>query len=294
MKPALFRYYDPDTLDEALALLSEWGDDAKILAGGQTLGPMLGLRVVRPRAVVDINRITGLDYRRETQAGLTIGALTRQQALEDDPALADRQPLVAEAIPYIAHRAIRNRGTVGGSLAHADPSAEWGGLVTALDAHLVVRRRAGERTIPAAELFTGLLDTAFQPDEILTEIRLPAWPSGAGWSFQELSRRHGDYAICGIACVLVLEADRTCCDVRIAAFGVEASPRRLPRAEEMLAGERPELPRILEAGRRAAAEVDPLDDRQASAAYRRHLLEILVERAVKSAVTRTAGGKAID
>ena len=197
MKPALFRYYDPATIDDTLALLGEWGGDAKILAGGQTLGPMLGLRVVSPAAVIDINPLTALDYRRETDEALEIGALTRQQALEDDATLVQRQPLVAEAIPFIAHRAIRNRGTVGGSLAHADPSAEWGGLAMTLDARFVLRRRGGQRVIAAADFFKGLLETAIEPDELLTEICLPRWPAGAGWSFIEFSRRHGDFAICG-------------------------------------------------------------------------------------------------
>lgn len=288
MKPALFRYYDPASLDDVLALLGEWGGDAKILAGGQTLAPLLGLRVLSPAALIDINPLAALDYRRETGEGLAIGALTRQQALEDDATLAPRQPLVAEAIPFIAHRAIRNRGTVGGSLAHADPSAEWGGLAMTLDARFVARRRGGERVIAAADFFKGLIETAIEPDEILTEIRLPRWPAGAGWSFIEFSRRHGDFAICGIACVIALAPDGSATQTRITAFGVEPCPKRLARAEAALCGERPNEARIVQVAKLAATEVDPMSDRQASPEYRRHLVEVLVERALTSALARTA------
>jgi CO/xanthine dehydrogenase FAD-binding subunit len=288
MKPALFRYYDPASLEHALALLGEWGDDAKILAGGQTLGPMLGLRVLSPGAVIDINPLTDLDYRRDTEDGLAIGALTRQQALEDDANLARRQPLVAEAIPFIAHRAIRNRGTVGGSLAHADPAAEWGGLAMTLDARLVARSRASERVIAAADFFTGLLETVLAPDEMLTEVRLPRWPTGAGWSFIEFSRRHGDFAICGIACVIALAPDGNTTQARLTAFGVEPCPKRLARAEAVLRGERANEARIVQAAEMAATEVDAMGDRQASAEYRRHLVEVLVGRALTAALARTS------
>jgi CO/xanthine dehydrogenase FAD-binding subunit len=286
MKPALFRYYDPASLDDALSLLGEWGSDAKILAGGQTLAPMLGLRVLSPAAVIDINPLTGLDYRRETAECLAIGALTRQQALEDDATLARRQPLVAEAIPFIAHRAIRNRGTVGGSLANADPSAEWGGLAMTLDASFVVRGRSGERLIAAADFFKGLLETAIEPDELLTEIRLPRWPDGAGWGFVEFSRRHGDFAICGIACVVALAPDGSTTQAWLTAFGVEPCPKRLAQAEAALRDERPKEAHIVQVAKLAATEVDPMGDRQASPDYRRHLVEVLVERALISAVAR--------
>jgi carbon-monoxide dehydrogenase medium subunit len=285
MKPALFSYYDPASLEDALSLLAEWGSDARVLAGGQTLGPMLNLRVVSPGAIIDINQLTALDYRRATPDGLAIGALTRQADLEDDFSIASSQPLVAAAIPFIAHRAIRNRGTVGGSLAHADPSAEWGALALALDATMTLRRRSGrERTVPAREFFRGLLETEIQPDEMLVEIRLPHWPSGAGFSFQEFSRRHGDFAIAGIACVILLGEDGLGRDIRIAAFGVGATALRLSAAEELIKGERPVQALIERVARRAAQEVEPLADRQGSAEYRRHLVKALVERALRDAI----------
>jgi aerobic carbon-monoxide dehydrogenase medium subunit len=288
MKPALFRYYDPASIDDALGLLADWGNEARVLAGGQTLGPMLNLRVVSPGAIIDINRLTALDYRRLTPHGLAIGALTRQATLEDDPSLASFQPLVAAAVPFIAHRAIRNRGTVGGTLAHADPAAEWGGLALALDATLVLRRRGGDRTVAARDFFRGLLATAIQPDEMLVEIRLPHWPGGAGWSFQEFSRRHGDFAIAGIACVICLGRAGAGSDLRLATFGVGATTIRLRAAEEFLQGEHLRERVIEEAARRAANEVEPMADRQGSAEYRRHLVRILVERALREAVSRLA------
>jgi len=289
MKPPLFKYFDPDTPEEALALLHEWGDEAKVLAGGQTLGPMLNFRAVSPAALIDINHVKALAHHRFAEAGTVIGALTRQQALEDDDALAAHQPLVAEAIPYIAHRAIRNRGTVGGSLAHADPAAEWGALITTLDAELTVRKhREADRVIPAANFFRGLLETALQPDELLAEIKLPPWPRGAGWSIVEFSRRHGDFALAGIASVVALAADGTCADVRITAFGVNLAPARLEIAETVLRGSRPDPALVQKAAREAAGETSPMEDSHASAAYRRHLVQVLVEQSVAKALVRAS------
>jgi aerobic carbon-monoxide dehydrogenase medium subunit len=288
MKPALFRYYDPASLDDAVGLLAEWGNEARLLAGGQTLGPLLNLRVVSPGAIIDINRLDALDYRRSTPHGLAIGALTRQATLEDDPTLALSQPLVAAAVPFIAHRAIRNRGTVGGTLAHADPAAEWGGLALALEATLILRRRSGDRTVTARDFFRGLLETAIEPDEMLVEIQLPPWPPDAGWSFQEFNRRHGDFAIAGVACVISLGAKGASSDLRLAAFGVGATAIRLRAVEEFVKGEHLSEPAIEEAARRAASEIQPLADRQGSAEYRRHLVQILVERALREAVGRHA------
>ncbi len=286
MKPAPFRYFDPASVDDALSLLAKCGDEARLLAGGQTLGPMLNLRLVSPQTVIDVNRITALDYRRPSSGGITIGALTRQATLEDDSTFASRQPLVATAIPFIAHRAIRNRGTVGGSLAHADPAAEWGGLALALNASLTLRKHGGaERVIAAKDFFLGLLTTAIEPDEMLIQISLPAWPAGAGWSFLEFSRRHGDYAIAGIACVLSLGPD-VVDEVRLAAFGVEETPRRLAAAEGVLRGEPFSSALAEEAARRAADDVQPMDDRQGSADYRRQLVNVLVERALQEAAGR--------
>ncbi len=289
MKPALFRYYDPASVEDALSLLTEWGDEARLLAGGQTLGPMLNFRVLAPAAIIDINRVNELDYQRPMPDGLALGALTRQATLEDDPELALIQPLVAAAIPFIAHRAIRNRGTVGGTLAHADPAAEWGGLAMALGARMKLRRRGGsDRWLAADAFFRGMIETAIEPDEMLVEIRLPPWPTGAGWSFQEFSRRHGDFALAGIACLVLLGGDGAGADVRLAAFGVEPAPLRLGRAEALLIGERPTDSLIASAARCAAEEVEPMDDLHGSSAYRRHLVQVLAERAMREAVGRRA------
>ena len=289
MKPPPFKYFDPDTPEEALALLHEWGDEGKVLAGGQTLGPMLNFRALHPAALIDINRLQAFAHHRFGDAGTVIGALTRQQALEDDDALAAHQPLVAQAIPLIAHRAIRNRGTVGGSLAHADPAAEWGALILTLDAQLTVRKhKQADRLIAAADFFQGLLETALEPDELLVEIKLPSWPKGAGWSIVEFSRRHGDFALAGIASVIALAPDGRCADVRITAFGVNPSPARLVGAESVLRGSRPDPALVQKAAREAAGETSPMDDSHASADYRRHLVRVLVEQSVAQAAMRSS------
>jgi aerobic carbon-monoxide dehydrogenase medium subunit len=292
MKPARFRYFDPVTTEDALALLNQWGEDGKLLAGGQTLGPMLNFRALTPAAIIDINGIEVLAKHQHTDAGLVIGALTRQQALEDDVALRDNQPLVAATIPFIAHRAIRNRGTVGGSLAHADPAAEWGALVLALDAELVVKKHKGaDRVVAARDFFHGFLETALRSDEMLSEIKLPRWPRGAGWSVVEFSRRHGDFALAGIMCVISRDANGACFEVRMSAFGVGPSATRLQQAENELRGRRLTTTLIESAARTAAAEISPLDDNHASAGYRRHLTKVLVERSIVEATTRIADGR---
>jgi aerobic carbon-monoxide dehydrogenase medium subunit len=289
VKPALFKYFDPSSTDEALVLLSEWGEDGKVLAGGQTLSPMLNFRVITPSALIDVNGVKELAYHIHSDSGTVIGAMTRQQALEDDGTLAAHQPLVAAAIPLIAHRAVRNRGTVGGSLAHADPAAEWGGLALTLQAELRIRKsRSPDRVVQAANFFRDMLDTVIEPDELLVEIKLPAWPAGAGWSFIEFSRRHGDFALAGVACQMSCASDGNCLDVRLTAFGVGATPIRLTGSESLLLGTRCRGNAVKEAARRARTEVSPLDDNHASATYRRHLVGVLVERSIKEAVSRTA------
>lgn len=291
MKPAPFIYFDPETLDEALALLAEHGDEAKILAGGQTLGPLLNMRLAAPAVIVDVNRIRELDYRRGEGGGLDIGALTRQSALEDDASLRERQPLVTDALPHVAHRAIRNRGTVAGSLAHADPAAEWPGLVTALGGELVLKRAAdGTRTVGADDFFIGPLTTALEPEEMLVEIRLPPWPAGSGWSFMEFSRRHGDFALVGVLVRVGLDADGHCEDPRIALIGIGSGPVRARRAEELLAGETPDKHRLDEVVRQAASGLEPDDDLHASADFRRHLAAVLTRRTLTQALERARGG----
>lgn len=287
MKPAPFDYVAPENLDEALSVLSQYGDEAKVIAGGQTLGPMLNMRIVTPTLLVDINGIEALQAMHRSDAGLILGALTRQSRLEDDSGLGQYQPLIAAAIPHIAHRAIRNRGTVGGSLCHADPAAEWGALAQALDATVVIARQGSElRAMPASEFFQGLLTTALQPEELLVEVRLPAWQKGAGWSFQEFSRRHGDFALAGVACRLSVDGVSRCTDGRLGLIGVGDRPIRAGAAERMLLGEAAGEPLFRAVAERAAAETDPVNDLQASAAYRRHLVEVLVFDALMEAWSR--------
>ena len=283
MKPAPFDYYDPDTEAEVLELLAQFGEDAKLLAGGQTLGPMLNMRVVAPAVLIDMNRVGSLDHLAHDADGARIGALTRQSDLEDDPETRARQPLIAAALPHIAHRAIRNRGTVGGSLSHADPAAEWGALTLAMDANMRIRRHNAEDRIVAAEdFFSGWLSTAIGCEEVLTEISLGPLPDHSGWCFKEIARRHGDFAIAGVACRLSIE-DTIVKDIRLAAIGVGESPRRLRQAEDAIRDE--ELSRE---SRRAAAEAaqretDPMDDIHASAAYRKKVLGVLVAQSLDEA-----------
>jgi aerobic carbon-monoxide dehydrogenase medium subunit len=291
MKPPVFDYYDPDTLGECLALLARFGDAAKILAGGQTLGPLLNMRLANPAVIIDINRVAALDYRRTGADGFTVGALTRESALEDDQAVAALQPLVAETLPHIAHRAIRNRGTVGGSLAHADPAAEWPALAVLLEAgFLIGSQRRPPRLVPADDFFITHLTTALAPDELLCEIRLPPWPAGAGHCMLEFSRRHGDFALAGVMARLACDAAGRVEAPRLALFGVGGRAVRASRAEALLAGEKVSPALFAAAAQTAAEEIDPYDDLHASAEYRRHLAAVLVGRALETAFTRSARG----
>lgn len=287
MKPAAFDYIAPETLEHALDLLAQYGDEAKVIAGGQTLGPMLNMRVLAPSVLIDLNNIAELGERHVTDEGLMLGALTRQGELEDDADLGRSQPLVAAAIPHIAHRAIRNRGTVGGSLAHADPAAEWGALVHALGAELMVARKgSAPRLVAAEEFFEGLLTTALGPDELLIGVRLPRWRADAGWSFREFSRRHGDFAMAGVACRVVLDGSGRCREAGLGLVGVSDKPLRASKAEAVLLDGDVGEALFREAAACAAAETDPMEDLHASAAFRRHLVEVLVTDALEEAVQR--------
>lgn len=293
MKPAAFKYHAPETVDETLALLDEYGWDAKIIAGGQTLGPLLNMRMAAPEVLVDINRIAELDYRRHEQDGrLTLGALTRQSMLEDDLRMSELQPLIAAVEPEVAHRAIRNRGTVAGSLAHADPAAEWPGLAVALDARLVLRRHGAEaRVVAAQDFFEGALITVIEPEEMLTEIQVPAWNPSSGWGFHEFNRRHGDFALTGAMVRLDLGADGGCRGAAIALIGVEETPIRAHAAEEFLASASIDDAALREAADRAAQNTTPLQDIHASADYRRSLVRTLTYRALSDAAARATAAQ---
>ncbi|MGH7856247.1 MAG: FAD binding domain-containing protein, partial [Candidatus Binatia bacterium] len=236
MKPAPFEYHSASSLDEAVALLARLGDEAKIIAGGQSLVPLLALRLARPAHLVDLNRIDALSKIDAADGGLVIGAMVRQRAAERSGLVRERCPLLAAALPRIGHPAIRNRGTVGGSLAHADPAAELPAVALALEAKLVARSARGERILPASEFFVGHFTTALEPDECLVEIRFPAWPDGAGCAFEEASRRDGDFAMVGVAALLRVASGGDVADARIALIGVGGTAVRAVDAEALLRG----------------------------------------------------------
>jgi CO/xanthine dehydrogenase FAD-binding subunit len=285
VKPAPFEYHAPASVDEALALLARYGGDAKLLAGGQSLVPLLNFRLARPAAIVDLNRIPALAGIREVNGHVAFGAMTRQRAIEFSPVVARRLPLLAEATRWVGHLPIRSRGTIGGSLAHADPSAEYPTVLTALDGEVSVRGPRGERVVRAGALFETYLTTTLAPDEILVEVRLPAMPEGAAYAFEEFSRRHGDFAIVGVAAMVVGRGER-CATARLATAGTGPVPVRLRAAEEILERDGLGEAAIAAAARRAAEVVQPDSDIHASADYRRNLTRVLTERALKRALAR--------
>lgn len=291
MKPAPFDYYAPETLEEAVALLEKLEDDnvdAKILAGGQSLMPMLSLRMARPEALVDLNRIKSLNYIREEGDVIAIGAMTSKSAAEDSALIKQKQPLFQRASELIAHRQIRNRGTVGGSFAHADPAAEYGAAAMALGITMKVVGPAGERIVAPEDFFITFLTTDLATTEILTEVRVPKLAAGAGWSFQELCRRRGDLGICGSA-VTLKKSGGKCTDVRIAIFGVNATAARMKSAEQLVEGQVPSPELFARAGKAAAASVDePIADVHASGEFRRSLVETFVARGLAEALSRAS------
>ena len=291
MKPAPFEYFDPRSVEEAVSLLREHGDDAKILAGGQSLMPLLNMRMARPEVLIDLSRVAGLEYIRETDGVLAIGAMTSKRAVERSELVRSRQPLLHAATLLVAHPQIRNRGTVGGSMAQADPAAEYPAVALVLDAELRAMGPAGERTIKAADFFVSYLTTALEPTEVLAEVRFPVLPDGAGWAFEEISRRHVDFAMAGAAVTLSVERDGRCREARIVLFGVGPTPVRALGAEQLVAGEALG-PALLEAaGGKASEELDePLSDVHASSEYRRHLAGVLTRRALTEATARAGGG----
>jgi CO/xanthine dehydrogenase FAD-binding subunit len=284
VKPAVFEYLAPRTLDEALAHLAEHGDDAKVLAGGQSLVPMMNMRLARPKVLVDLNRVPELDYIRTDAGAVAFGALTRQRTAERSDAVRRSVPLMAQALPLIGHVAIRNRGTVGGSLAHADPAAELPAVVAALDGELVIAGPRGRRAVKAAEFFVSYLTTSLRPDELLVEVRLPSATAATRSAFVEFARRHGDFALAGVALTLELEEGGACRTARIALFGVGPGPVRAVQAERCLAGRVVSDAVIREAAASAAKEIDPSDDLHATGHYRRHLTTVLVEDAARQAL----------
>ena len=290
MKPAPFRYYAPTSVEEALALLAEHGDEAKVLAGGQSLIPTMNFRLAQPAVLVDLNNIAELFYIRPNgDGGLRIGAMTRQAQVERDPLVAERAPLVHETMPHIAHPQIRNRGTFGGSIAHADPAAELPAVSVALGGRFLARSQGGERWIPAQEFFWGLFTTALEPDELLVEIELPPMPPHTGWAFHEVARRHGDYALVGVAALVTLDEAGACEQARLVYLGVGDGPVEAQQAADVLRGQAPTPEAIRAAAETAAsADIDPVSDIHASAEFRRHLAKVLARRALEQAVERAS------
>jgi carbon-monoxide dehydrogenase medium subunit len=287
MKPAPFDYVAPGSVDEAVGALASGGGDAKVLAGGQSLLPMLALRLARPRVLVDINRLPGLDAIREASGMLEIGALVRQRGLERWA--ASRAPLFAEVLRHVAHPPIRNRGTVVGNVVHADPASELPALLLCLEGVVVARGPRGERMIPADRFYRAPLTTALGADELATAVRFSLPPAGAGWGFAEVSRRHGDFALVGAVAVLARAADGTVARARVAFFGAGGTPVRGVAAERALEGRAPSPTLLAEAARSAAAGLSPDGDIHATAGYRRRVAATLAERTLTAALARCGG-----
>jgi carbon-monoxide dehydrogenase medium subunit len=292
MKAPRFDYVRPAGLEAAIAFLAEHGEEAKLIAGGQSLVPMLAFRLAAPRFLVDIGRLTELKQLVIDAKGVTLGALTRWRDIERNEELQHAHPLLVEAVRHVAHYQIRNRGTVGGSLAHADPAAEMPGIAVACEAEITVAGPRGRRTIPAREFFMGALTTALQPDEIIVALRLPPWRAGRRWAFREFARRRGDFALAGIALFYDL-ADGRAVNPHAGAIGVADTPLRLPAVEAAINGHVVDEEVVRAAGAAAAASVDPADDIHAPGDYRRALLGTLTQRALASAadVNMTDGTK---
>jgi CO/xanthine dehydrogenase FAD-binding subunit len=287
VKPAKFEYHAPASIDEALPLLQRYDGEARVLAGGQSLVPMMNFRLATPAAIIDLNRIFELAFVAEESEVIRIGAMTRQRRLEADPVIAAKLPLLREALRWVGHLPTRSRGTIGGSIAHADPSAEIPMVLQALEGEIVARGPQGERRVAAQDLFCAALTTSLDPLEIITEVRFPAMPGRAGYGIEEFARRKGDFAIAAVAVMLVRDGER-CTKARLAAAGVGQTSVRLSDAEAVFEQQGLGEAAISEAANKAAAQVDPSSDLNGSAEYRRHLTGVLTRRAVLKAMETRA------
>ncbi len=298
MKPPTFEYHAPRSVEEALALLAEHGLDAKPLAGGQSLVPAMNFRLARPAVLVDLNRIEELAFIRPVEegpaaGGVRIGAMTRQRAVERSALVTERVPLLAETMPHVAHPQIRNRGTFGGSAAHADPAAEIPAVLLAAGARCRVRGPDGDRWIRADEFFFGLFGTALQPEDLLLEVELPGQGPGTGCAFREIARRHGEYALAGVAATITLDDAGAVKGAHLVYLSVGGAPAAAPGAAGSLNGEKPTPDVIAAVARRAAHEdTEPMEDMHASAAYRARLVEVLTRDALHAAAERARGDRA--
>ncbi len=288
MKPPPFEYYAPTTLDEALALMAEHGYDAKALAGGQSLIPMMNFRLAQPEILVDLNNIADLSYIRPSDdGGVLIGAMTRHKTVGHSPLIAERAPLLHETMPNIATEQIRNRGTFGGSLAHADPSAELVAVSVALDARLRICSQEGERWVPAKEFFVSLFTTILEPEELVVEIAVPPMPERSGWSLKEVARRPHDFALTGVVAVLTLDDENHCQQVKLVYLSAGDGPVEGIQAAASLQGQPLTAENIQAAAEIAASEdVDPSSDIHATAEYRRHLAKVLTRQTLEEAYER--------
>jgi carbon-monoxide dehydrogenase medium subunit len=284
MKPPAFEYSCPTTLADAIAILAEGDGDAKIISGGQSLMPLLAFRMAAPKRLVDLRKLPDLDRITIGKNGVTLGARVRWRDIEKDARLRTAHPLLVEAVSHVAHYQVRNRGTVGGSVAHADPAAEMPGIAVACDAEIVAVGKAGTRVIKADDFFLGALTTALTPDEVITEIRLPAWPAARKWGFQEFARRRGDFAMAGAAVFYDLDAGGHAANAHVGTIGVGERPRRLPSVEAKINGNKIDAGVIAAAAQETSAVVDPQEDIHASADYRRSLVGTMVERALEHAL----------
>jgi len=294
VKPAPFEYHAPTSVADAVALLAEYTDEAKPLAGGQSLVPMLALRLTRFEHLVDLNRIGELRGVTREDGTLTVKAMTSQREVEHSPEVAAAVPLLARATPYIGHFQIRNRGTVGGNLAHADPASELPAVALALDAEFEVASVSGSRRVPASEFFIGTWTTALESEELLTAIHFPAlggaaWGDRSGFAVEEVARRSGDFALAGAVCAVALDGSGNIARAGIGLFGMGATPERARAAEESLVARSPSADDLAEIGRLAVEGLAPTDDIHASAAYRRRVGAYLVQRVLGRALEEARG-----
>jgi carbon-monoxide dehydrogenase medium subunit len=288
MKPAPFEYHAPTSTDEAVELLAEFGDRGRVLAGGQSLFQLMNFRILKPENLIDINPVTELDYIRGDNGTLAIGACTRVSTLERSRKAAEQAPLIVEAAENVAYPSVRNRGTVGGNIAYADPATELPAVLLAMDGEVVLTSAQGQRTLAAADFFQGPYTTACSADELLTEVHLPLWPSGTGHAFLEFQRKHGSYALMGTAVLVHLDGDNVD-RVAISLCGVDETPVRASRAEDIVAGNAPTNEVFEEAAAAAVPELNPLPDPKGSPEYRRKLAKVFIRRALDLAVRRAKG-----
>jgi CO/xanthine dehydrogenase FAD-binding subunit len=290
MKPASFKYIPATSLEHALSLKAQYGDDAKFLAGGQSLIPTMNFRLAQPAILIDINRIDGLGAIRPRGGGARVGALTRYRTLERDTGFARMFPLIAEALPHIAHPQIRNRGTIGGNLSHADPASELPAIAVALGARFHLKSAKQQRWCDAPDFFVGGLTTDLQPDEMLVQVELPSPKPRTGWCFMEIARRRGDFAIVGVATTVTLDEHDECIDVRLVFCGVGETPVDASSSAEILMSRAPTEEAIRNVAAGAQAMLDPSGGLHATADYQRHIAGVLTERALQTACQRARHG----